>query len=1768
MVIKLKWIYKVKKDELGGVLKNKARLVAKGYRQEEGINFKESFALVARIEAIRIFIANAANKNMTIYQIDVKTTFLNGELREVVYVSQPKGFVDQEKPNHVYRLKKALYGLKQAPRTWYDMMSSFLLSQEFFKGAVDPTLFTRKAGHNIILKYGMLSSDPVDTPMVEKSKLDEDLQGKLVDPTHYRGMIDSLMYLTPNRPDLVYAVCMCARHQAKPTKKHLHIVSWSSKKQNSTAISSTEAGYIALSGCCAEFLWMRSQLTDYGLKFNKIPLYCDNKSSIALCCNNVQHSRSKHIDVRYHFIKDQVENEVVELYFVRIEHQLVDIFTKSLPRERFNFLIEKLVLKSMSPETLNNLAEEKEDKIIDNRVKEGLGDIVSINQSDFVPGRRISDNILLTQELIRNYHRRGGPPRCAFKDDIQKAYDTVDWKFLETILVGFGFHPKMVQWIMVCVSGASYSICVNGNFYGYFKGKRGLRQGDPLSPYLFTLVMGILTLMLQRRVRNSDEFQYHRHCEQQRIINLYFADDLFLFARGHPNSILVIMDGLEEFKQVSGLVPSIPKSTAFLWEMKKGKAKVAWIFFACLSMRVDRVHTYKLKGRTFWDVPCGGDVSWGWHVCPLKDMLSNRDITRSRFSLDDSVWSKVRVLCGIDTISPRLSDVIAFIIPISKGKTVVSILSRIMIVQVILSMARLKLVTFKFKKMSTRSRLLLDQWKIPSNCIVHDGSTRTINPIAAQQDSLDNALVAPSDRVKIGKCNIRIIPIMTKKKPTYQVVLDAFALSPLYPAFLITTAVPEIYMQQFWRTIIKIKDSPALLNQEFVLPYSSDPEIISFIKELGYTGDIESVTESSNSKKARKFKKSASPSKKKTLVIVEELVKKIAKKPAARRQSTSVQIRDIHAQLKKAIQRSKQETNIHQAGGSGHGTDLESEVLDEPKGKSIYISEGTGLKPGVPDVSKADSSESEYESWGDSDDDDDQQRDDERAESDDDKCVDLNKTDNEEETQEDEFVHTPDDYVPTDDETDVVDDEEYDHINKEMYDDLNVELKDAELADEGKDDEEMIDAEKVNAEHENVNQEVAGDQVKDDAQAIVTAAPATQKTEVPLPSSSISSDYAAKFLNFDNIPSADTKIILMMEIKVQHEDPIQVSETLSTIHLRVSDLEKEVKELKNIDHSLALLTTIKSKVPTDVKEYLGTSLDDALHKQQKPQKSVEDIRKIKMEHAVKQQESQYTITSSDKVALKEFDQKRTLFETITKSKSFDRNPKHKALYHALMESILEDEDAMDKGVADMVKKRKPYDDDRDEDPLAGPDQGLERRRSAKEEETLFEAGNTQVLHNLGEGMCKTDEPPSVNADPKDWFKKPERPHTPDPEWNIGKAVDDVPTQNLFSDLAKIVKPSKTFNELMSTPIDFTAFAMNRLQISDLTKANLVGSVYNLLKGTCKSYVELEYNMEECYKALNDQLDWNNPEGNKYPFNLSKPLPLVESRNRQIVPTDYFFNNDLAYLQGGSTERIYTTSLTKTKAAKYDLQGIEDMAPILWSPTKVAYDKHVALGTSHYGPKRQPFYGYATNSVSKHDVYSTKRILAVTNVKVNKWYGYGHLEEIEVRRSDWKLFKFIESDFPRLHLNDIEDMLILIVQNKIFNLKGEDIVHLAVALRMFTRHIVIQKRVEDLQLGVKRYQKKLNISRPLTYKADITDLEPYTAYSNPQDVIYLDKLERNRLMCSHELYKFSDGTLISVRDKLKDMANNLELGYSSVMPRRIWSNLDKKRSRIMVKDIDH
>nr|GEY72811.1 hypothetical protein [Tanacetum cinerariifolium] len=402
---------KNKCDDENTVIRNKSRLVAKGYAQKEGVDFEESFAPVARLEAVRLFIAYAAHKSFTVYQMDVKTSFLYGPLNEEVYVNQPDGFVDPYHPDKVYRLKKALYGLKQAPRAWYDELSNFLVSKGFSKRSIDPTLFItkhrgdillvqiyvddiifgfmnpnlskrfKKLMHNkyemsmigelkfflgiqihqstrgifinqakyaqeILIKHGMTSCDSVGT-LIATKHLDADLSGTTIDQTKYCSMVRALMYLTTSRPDIMHATCYCTRYQAKPTEKHLTAVK---------RIFRTE--YVSLSACCAQVLWMRTQLTDYGFHFDKIPMYCDSKAAIAISCNPVEHSRTKHTDVRYHFIKENVENGIVELFFVRTKYQLAGLFTKALPEERFKYLVRRLGIRCLTPTELDALANE------------------------------------------------------------------------------------------------------------------------------------------------------------------------------------------------------------------------------------------------------------------------------------------------------------------------------------------------------------------------------------------------------------------------------------------------------------------------------------------------------------------------------------------------------------------------------------------------------------------------------------------------------------------------------------------------------------------------------------------------------------------------------------------------------------------------------------------------------------------------------------------------------------------------------------------------------------------------------------------------------------------------------------------------------------------------------------------------------------------------------------------------------------------------------------------------------------------------------------------------------------------------------------------------------------------------------------------------------------------------------------------------------------------------------------------------------------------
>nr|GEZ31812.1 hypothetical protein [Tanacetum cinerariifolium] len=323
-------------------------------RLEAGVDFEESFAPVARSEAVRWFIAYVAHKSFTVYQMDVKTAFLYGPLKEEVCVNQPDGFVDPYHPDKVYHLKKALYGLKQAPKAWYDELSNFLVSKGIQIHQSPRGIFINQAKYaqEILIKHVMTSCDSIGTPMAMKH-IDADLNGTPIGQMKYRSMVGALVYLTSSRLDIMHDTCYCARYQAKPTEKHptavkrifrylkdtIHMGLWYPKDTgfeltafsdsnhvgclDSRKSTSGEAEYVSLSTCCTQVLWMRTQLTDYGFHFDIIPMYCDSKAAIAISCN-----------------------------------LLADFFTKALPEERFKYLVRRLGMRYLTPDELEILANE------------------------------------------------------------------------------------------------------------------------------------------------------------------------------------------------------------------------------------------------------------------------------------------------------------------------------------------------------------------------------------------------------------------------------------------------------------------------------------------------------------------------------------------------------------------------------------------------------------------------------------------------------------------------------------------------------------------------------------------------------------------------------------------------------------------------------------------------------------------------------------------------------------------------------------------------------------------------------------------------------------------------------------------------------------------------------------------------------------------------------------------------------------------------------------------------------------------------------------------------------------------------------------------------------------------------------------------------------------------------------------------------------------------------------------------------------------------
>ncbi|GJT27156.1 hypothetical protein Tco_0907431 [Tanacetum coccineum] len=691
------------------------------------------------------------------------------------------------------------------------------------------------------------------------------------------------------------------------------------------------------------------------------------------------------------------------------------------------------------------------------------------------------------------------------------------------------------------------------------------------------------------------------------------------------------------------------------------------------------------------------------------------------------------------------------------------------------------------------------------------------------------------------------------------------------------------------------------------------------------------------------------------------------------------------AQVKEALKKSKKESHMLHPSGLGDGVGSQPKVPDESEDKTTGSNKGTGDSG---DDGSNDDDSDEVTKDDDEDDvesdanEDKEASDSEKTDSDEDENLNVNQNDDEEEEHEEEYVRTPDSFEFNDD------DEEYD----ELYKDVNVRSKVAEHEEVGKGNAEMTDTT-----HESDSQEKSYEQVIEDAHVTLTS---SQKTEGSKQSSSVSSDFASKFLNLDNVPPVIDEVASMMNVKTPHEEsstqapplltvPVTAISQTSTVHKKaqaekekyIDIIEKSVKEIIK-DEVKSQLPQI---LPKEISDFATPVIQSTIN---------ESLENVVLAKSSSQPQSTYEAAAS----LTEFELKKILLDKLEKSKSYRAAEQHRDLYDALVKSYQLDKDLFDSYGKTYSLKRGREDKDKDEDPPAGSDQGLKKRKTSKDvepsrgskskesksssskgsksqskssgksaqaEEPVFETADTEMPQDQGDDLGNTEDQPNVEeASKHDWFKKPERPPTPDRDWNAGKQIDFRPPQTWISKMAKAGKPPTTFDELMSTHINFSAYVLHNLKIENLTQEHLVRPTFNLLKGACKSRVELEYHLEECYKAVTDKLDWMNPEGHEYPFDLSKPLPLIEDQGHQVVPANYFFNNDLEYLKGKSLSSKYTTSTTKTKAAKYDtIKGIEDMVQSLWSPVKVSYDKYAMWGISYWGPKRQHFYGYARKSLS-------------------------------------------------------------------------------------------------------------------------------------------------------------------------------------------------------------
>ncbi|GJS69840.1 hypothetical protein Tco_0702681 [Tanacetum coccineum] len=566
-------------------------------------------------------------------------------------------------------------------------------------------------------------------------------------------------------------------------------------------------------------------------------------------------------------------------------------------------------------------------------------------------------------------------------------------------------------------------------------------------------------------------------------------------------------------------------------------------------------------------------------------------------------------------------------------------------------------------------------------------------------------------------------------------------------------------------------------------------------------------------------------------------------------------------------------------------------------------------------------------------------------------------------------------------------------------------------------------------------------QVTEDTHVIITA---PVNPEGQQQSSSMSSGFVSNMLN----PSPDTRIDSIFNLN---------TELTSLVDIPVTAIAEP--PLLSIFLTLALYSAVSS-IPGIVDAYLANKMHEAV-------KTVIQLQSKRLRDEAQAENADFINKLDDNIKkiiknqVKE--QVKAQFSKIfPKIKKTINEQLEAEVLTPLVDAYESDKLIFDPYGDTVLFKRRRDDEDKHEEPSTGSNRGSKRRRAGKELESTS-APKEKTSKTTGKS---TEGSKSHHKSAGESAQVEEPMHTT-------KDLEEPVHQEFKTGFTKDQPKEETSHlpELMDTPLDFSAFVMNRLKINTLTPELLAGPTFELMKGSCKSLVELEYFLEEVYKATTNQLDWINPEGQQYPHDLRKPLPLIpNSQGRQVIPFYHFINNDLEYL-------------------------------------------------SECGVKCQE---------SAHDVYSKRRIIAITKLQIVEWHGYKHL--------DW------------------------IIVRKLTNLNVEERLAFSVSLRMFTRSIVIQRHVKDIQLGVESYQKKLNITKPNTYRSDLKRRDAYTAYSNLKGFIYQNKDKKNKLMRNDELHKFSDGTLDDVWTALNDRLKRIRMEY---LPQTIWRQSDRERATAMI-----